>query len=423
MQRAGLATARLALALAPHARTIWIACGPGNNGGDGLEAAMHLRRWGLEPVGHLARRARGQRTRADAHACVAGAPHEAQAWHFADHAACEALGPDGTCASTPCWGIGAATRAPTGRMADWLARPCRRGPAPAAVRSICRPGWMRTPVWHLPVAPETIAVDGAVSTLAGGQKHLESPPAVVQTPSVPAQPCKPGSVHRRRGATPAAQLWFDDLGIGDPGSAEPRLWLDRRHPAPASTAPARHATRGSFGDVAIVGGEGLNRARHGHDRRGACWPRPPRCTAAPAACWCARWTAARMALDPGPARTDVPHASPALAPALEALTVVCGCGGGEAVRAGAAARCCAAATAPGAGRRRAERHRRGRLDWQPLLVQMRATPPARPACSRPTRWKPRACWAPAHAAPCRQAAWHAVRRRRWPSWLSGHRWC
>ena len=50
MQCAGLAVARLALALAPHARTIWIACGPGNNGGDGLEAAAHLQRWGQHPV-------------------------------------------------------------------------------------------------------------------------------------------------------------------------------------------------------------------------------------------------------------------------------------------------------------------------------------------------------------------------------------
>jgi len=49
MQRAGLAVARLALALAPHAQRIWIACGPGNNGGDGLEAAMHLQRWGKAP--------------------------------------------------------------------------------------------------------------------------------------------------------------------------------------------------------------------------------------------------------------------------------------------------------------------------------------------------------------------------------------
>ena len=39
MQRAGLAVARLALAVAPHARHIWVACRPGNNGGDGLVAA------------------------------------------------------------------------------------------------------------------------------------------------------------------------------------------------------------------------------------------------------------------------------------------------------------------------------------------------------------------------------------------------
>ena len=50
MQRAGLAVARLSLALAPHARCIWVACGPGNNGGDGFEAAMHLHRWGKRVV-------------------------------------------------------------------------------------------------------------------------------------------------------------------------------------------------------------------------------------------------------------------------------------------------------------------------------------------------------------------------------------
>ena len=33
MQRAGKATAQLALAIAPHAKKIWIACGSGNNGG------------------------------------------------------------------------------------------------------------------------------------------------------------------------------------------------------------------------------------------------------------------------------------------------------------------------------------------------------------------------------------------------------
>ena len=50
MQRAGLATAELALALAPHARLIWIPCGPGNNGGDGFEAALELHRRGKNVV-------------------------------------------------------------------------------------------------------------------------------------------------------------------------------------------------------------------------------------------------------------------------------------------------------------------------------------------------------------------------------------
>ncbi|KAB7581620.1 bifunctional ADP-dependent NAD(P)H-hydrate dehydratase/NAD(P)H-hydrate epimerase, partial [Verminephrobacter sp. Larva24] len=50
MQRAGLAVAQLAQALAPYARTVWLACGPGNNGGDGLEAAMHLQRNGRQAV-------------------------------------------------------------------------------------------------------------------------------------------------------------------------------------------------------------------------------------------------------------------------------------------------------------------------------------------------------------------------------------
>src|SRR6218665_879052 len=50
MQHAGLAVAQLAKALAPYARTVWLACGPGNNGGDGLEAAMHLQRNGRPTV-------------------------------------------------------------------------------------------------------------------------------------------------------------------------------------------------------------------------------------------------------------------------------------------------------------------------------------------------------------------------------------
>ena len=50
MQRAGSAIAKLTAALAPHARLVWIPCGPGNNGGDGLEAALQLHRMGKRVV-------------------------------------------------------------------------------------------------------------------------------------------------------------------------------------------------------------------------------------------------------------------------------------------------------------------------------------------------------------------------------------
>ncbi len=48
MARAGECVARLALAVAPHARTILVFAGPGNNGGDGIEAATRLRGFGKD---------------------------------------------------------------------------------------------------------------------------------------------------------------------------------------------------------------------------------------------------------------------------------------------------------------------------------------------------------------------------------------
>jgi hydroxyethylthiazole kinase-like uncharacterized protein yjeF len=48
MEKAGLAIAKLALAVKPYASCHWIFCGPGNNGGDGLEAATHLHAWGQQ---------------------------------------------------------------------------------------------------------------------------------------------------------------------------------------------------------------------------------------------------------------------------------------------------------------------------------------------------------------------------------------
>ena len=48
MAQAGLSVAKLAMAIKPCAPCYWIFCGPGNNGGDGLEAAAHLHQWGQQ---------------------------------------------------------------------------------------------------------------------------------------------------------------------------------------------------------------------------------------------------------------------------------------------------------------------------------------------------------------------------------------
>jgi hydroxyethylthiazole kinase-like uncharacterized protein yjeF len=53
MQRAGLAIAKLALVLRRGSGPVWVACGPGNNGGDGHVAARLLREAGVAVhVGH-----------------------------------------------------------------------------------------------------------------------------------------------------------------------------------------------------------------------------------------------------------------------------------------------------------------------------------------------------------------------------------
>ncbi|MEN9996755.1 MAG: Bifunctional NAD(P)H-hydrate repair enzyme Nnr [Pseudomonadota bacterium] len=48
MAQAGLSVAKLAMAIKPCAPCYWVFCGPGNNGGDGLEAATHLHQGGQQ---------------------------------------------------------------------------------------------------------------------------------------------------------------------------------------------------------------------------------------------------------------------------------------------------------------------------------------------------------------------------------------
>lgn len=279
MQRAGLAVARLALAVAPHARTVWIACGPGNNGGDGFEAALHLREWGKEAVvtwaGDEARQpadasASLQRARAAGVTFADLVPHE---WDLAIDALL---------------GLGAG-RPLEGAMAEW-ARLMNEGSGPV------------------------LAVDlpsGLASDTGAGEP-------VRATHTLSLLTLKPG-LFTGGGRDAAGHVWFDDLGVSDP-SATPTAWLS---PPPAETVRPHASHKGSWGDVAIIGGApGMGGAV---------------LLAASAALHAGAGRAFACLLDPGAPAIDA--AQPALMLRawdtldVSRLAVACGCGGGDAVRA------------------------------------------------------------------------------------------
>ena len=311
MQRAGLATARLALALAPHARTVWIACGPGNNGGDGLEAALHLRQWGMNPV--VTWLGDEDRLPADARASLQRA--RAAQVTFTDEPpvlGAQDLGIDALL------GIGA-TRAPEGRMAELLAQ---LHASPAMLLTVDVPSGLQADsgIWPTPNTADFIA-DCACPPSAEGRFGLKPPGHRRHTLSL--LTLKPG-LFTAQGRDACGTLWFDDLGVA-PGDEPPTAWLN----APPPAAPRPHAShKGSYGDVAVIGGE--TDATRGTAMAGAAL------LAASAALHGGAGRVYVGLLGDGALALDVsqpelmfrrPDALP-----LTAMTVVCGCGGGEAVR-------------------------------------------------------------------------------------------
>lgn len=214
MQRAGLAVANLAGALAPHARTIWIACGPGNNGGDGLEAAVHLQNRGFQlqvtclgTPDTLPPDAKASWQRAVA----AGVQFASQPPESPDLCIDALLG------------IGS-TRAPAGDMAHWI----------TSMRS------SGTQVLAVDIPTGLQADTGAIAASCVRADHTLSLLTL-----------KPG-LFTAHGRDAAGQVWWDDLGVCDdtlPPAA--RLGV-AGGPLPARYQHASH--KGSRGDVAVVGG-------------------------------------------------------------------------------------------------------------------------------------------------------------------------
>lgn len=218
MRRAGEAVARLGLAIAPHARRVRVHAGPGNNGGDGFEAAMHLRRAGrhVEIViagdpARLPADAAASLVRArDAGAIVLAAFVEPV---DSDDLALDAL-----------LGLGA-SRAPDGALAASIdainALPC-------AVLAIDLPSGLHADTGH-PLGAACVRAHHTLTLLT----------------------MKPG-LFTGGGRDHAGQVWFDAIGC-DAADASPAAWLaGAEHAARTRRRHAQH--KGSFGDVAVVAG-------------------------------------------------------------------------------------------------------------------------------------------------------------------------
>jgi hydroxyethylthiazole kinase-like uncharacterized protein yjeF len=286
MARAGEAVARLALALAPHAQRIWIAAGPGNNGGDGLEAAGHLQRWGKEVAVSLI----GDAAALPADAQTALARAQAAGVRIGG----ETMDAPGL-AIDALLGIGA-SRAPQGAIA-------------AAIRQL---NALPCPV---------LAID-LPSGLHADTGRLLGDACIVAAHTLTMLTLKPG-LFTATGRDHAGTVWWESLGV-DASTDAPQAWLSGTCATPAR----RHAQhKGSFGDVAVVGG--------GPGMSGAALLAARAAHAAGAGRVFVELLAdGAAALDPlRPELMFRDHWSGSTPAVLGASTVVCGCGGGDAVRA------------------------------------------------------------------------------------------
>lgn len=289
MARAGEAVAQLALAVAPHARSVHLCCGPGNNGGDGFVAARWLQAWG-KPV--------------SVSFVGAGAP----------------LPPDAR------WALQAARDAGVA-IADGVPG---RIEADLAIDALLGLGLTRELAGAMADAVDRLNASDALRLAVDLPSGLHSDTGAVMGRAVLAAhtlsllTLKPG-LFTAHGRDHAGRVWFDDLGV----LAEPAALELAGPEAARALSPLRaHAQhKGSFGDVIVLGGapgmvgaavlaaRAASAAGAGRVHLGLLAPTD------------AAWHDVRhpelMARAP----------EQLLLPAtLERATVVCGCGGGPTVR-------------------------------------------------------------------------------------------
>jgi ADP-dependent NAD(P)H-hydrate dehydratase / NAD(P)H-hydrate epimerase len=230
MQRAGWAAARLALAIAPHARNIVVASGPGNNGGDGLVAARCLHAWGKAVqvllVGEAARLPADAAWAAQ-QAQEAGVPIVWAQAHGTESAGAVDLAIDALL------GIGA-NRAPEGALAQLIAQLNRLD---APILAIDLPSGLNAQT---------------------GQPLGEQ--AVRATHSLALLTLKPG-LFTAQGRDHAGRVWIDELGVATDTTPPMAILGGAARAAAAWPARAHSQHKGSFGDLVVIGAGSQCRVR------------------------------------------------------------------------------------------------------------------------------------------------------------------
>ncbi len=318
MQRAGTAVCQWAAALYPHAQLIWVACGPGNNGGDGLVAALALHKR-LHPWGgsvwiswcgdpdRLPDDARHAMAACQAEGLLMN-PHPPEHFDLAIDAV---------------FGLG--RRQQSGVSSPYTAWLQRLHTAPQPVLAVDIPSELDADSGHSPC-----------QTLPGGPRH-----------TLALLTLKPG-LFTGQGRNLAGDVWFDDLQrhgdapVIDEAAPAADLFFEVQGSSAEGTGQRRrvHNThKGRHGDLWVLGGEDAALAPNG--------PANPAMTGA-------ALLAARSALHTGAGRVFVgllnatskhPFRTDPVYPDLifqnpnelnnpfkrSPTVVVCGCGGGQSV--------------------------------------------------------------------------------------------
>ena len=319
MERAGLAVARLARALAPAARQVEVWCGPGNNGGDGYVAARWLHTSGTavlvcecgDPARLPADAAQARRQAVMAAVPMLG-PGAAGDVAGNASASANAAAPAGITSPDlvidALLGLGGA-RAPEGVLAEAIEQIAARRAAGATVLAIDLPSGLN-PDTGQPLGAHVVQAHDTLSLLS----------------------LKPG-LFTGRGRDLAGRTWFDDLGHpcqAAPGdAAAPTAWLV----VPAGrTAWPHDSHKGRRGDVWVVGGAPGMTGAASLAARAALAAGAGRVYISVLAAAQAERGGGGLTIDAD--RPELMHRpfADAAALLLGAATAVVGCGGGDAVR-------------------------------------------------------------------------------------------